>query len=100
MPRLAVEVTVRVICLLGDRRHRGLHLVLHLHRALPGHEVPPAHGAVGVVGGEDVDSPGDVRHGASPAAGGRRWTLAVLVTHLEYITATVARTLEADLVAL
>ena len=91
VPRLAVEVTVRVICLLGDRRHRGLHLVLHLHHALPGHEVPPAHGAVRVVGGEDVDPPGDVRHGASPAAGGRRWTLAVLVTHLSGDSLNIAK---------
>ena len=34
VPGLAVEVTVRVICLLGDRRHRGLHLVLHLSESV------------------------------------------------------------------
>ena len=58
-----VEVTVGLICLLGQPIADALALLLRLLHVLH-HEVPAAHGAVGVgvVVGEEADPPGDVRH--------------------------------------
>ena len=78
-PGLAVDVTVGVICLLDPLA------LLHLEAPHPGDEVPAAHGPVWVGGGVHGDPPGDVWHGARPTGGGRRRTVAGLVTDLPQV---------------
>ena len=76
-----VQVTVRLICLLGRTVRlpllAGLLHVLH-------HQVPAAHGTVGVglVVGEHADPPGDVRHGGGVAPGEDGWAVTGAVTDL------------------